>query len=437
MEVQLEKQGGCYCRMTVDVEVEKVDAAYDKAVRKVAKGARLPGFRAGKVPRALLEKQYGLQIEQEAMDAVVQDSLYDAMQQHKLVPVNTPSLESIELKRNKPCRYQISVEIRPEITVADWKGLAAPTAEVIPDEAAVNAELERMREQGAQTVPVEGRDVVEGEDWVLLDYEGSIDGKPFSGGKAEGVLVEVAGKEYIPGFAEGLRGHKVPGPCTVEVTFPDDFGAEHLRGKQASFAMNLRELKRRELPALDDDFAKDVGKSSLAELRQEIGERVQKQAKDAAEDTQRRKLLEALAEKNPIELPPSMVDRQVERTIQTMGQRMQMYTGRAHTFTEDELADLRSNARGEAEFQVRAGLLISALGEQENLVVDDAAVRVAIDEVAAGAGAQAPQVHAYYQKEDHFEELRFAQLEKRVMQLLRDNAALHAPEPAEPAQKAG
>lgn len=435
MQVQVEKEGSCFCRLTVQLDTPRVNAAYDQARRKVAKGARLPGFRPGKVPAALLERQYGMQIEQEAIEVAVQGSLYEAMQQHKLQPVTTPTLESIKLRRNEPCQYKVSVEIRPEVVVADWKKLSAPRAEGHAKAQEVDAELEKLRDEAAQTVPVEGRTQVADGDLVLLDYAGSIDGKAFQGGTGKGALVEVGGRDYIPGFAEGLIGKEVPGTYDVDVTFPEDYSAEHLRGQTVQFRMVLHELKQSQKPALDDDFAKDLGKGSLAEVRSELEGRLAARAKSQAEQTQRRALLQALIERNRFDVPPSMVDRQVERTIQSLARRMEMYTQRPHQFSDDELADLRSNNREEAEFQVRAGLLVAALGEAEKLDVDDEGVRAAIAEVAAGAGAQAAQVHAYYQNEDHFEELRFEQLEKRVMGALLEHAELTAPTEAQLAEQ--
>lgn len=437
MQVQVEKEGSCFCRLTVQLDIPRVNAAYDQARRKVAKSARLPGFRPGKVPAALLERQYGAQIEQEAIEAAVQASLYEALQQEKLQPVTTPTLESIKLRRNEPCQYKVSVEVRPEVVVADWKKLPAPRAEASVKPEEVDAELNKLRDEAAQTVPVEGRTQVADGDHVLLDYAGSLDGTPFEGGTAKGVMVEVGGKDYIPGFAEGLLGKEVPGAYDVPVSFPEDYAAEHLRGKTVQFHMQLHELKQQKRPELDDDFAKDLGKDSLEQVRQELHDRLAERSRGRAEQTQRRALLEALIARNTFDVPPSMVDRQVERTIQTMARRMEMYTQRPHQFSDDELADLRSNNRQEAEFQVRAGLLVAALGEAEKLDVDDAAVRAAIDEVAAGSGGQAAQVHAYYKNEDHFEELRFERLEKRVMAALVEHAELSDPTPAQIAEQAG
>lgn len=423
MNVEVEKQGSCYCKLTIALSVEEVESAYAQAVRKVAKSANVPGYRPGKLPKGMLERQFAGAIEQNASEQLVQDNLFKAIAEAGISPIATPSLQSIDIKRGATGRLVAGVEIRPDIVLKQITGLSAPEANVDIADEQVTQEIDKLRQQQAETVPVTDRTTVQTGDFVLLDYKGYLGDEAFTGGSAENALIEIGGGEYIPGFAEGIVGKEVPGTYDIDVQFPEDFGNEQLKGKPARFSMTLHEIKTRELPALDDAFAKDMGKDDLASLKDGIRADLKQRAEREVKSNQRRGLLQSLVAANPTEVPTSMVDRQIEHNIENMQARMQQALRQKYTFNADELADMRSNGREEAEFMVRSALLLMAVAKQESIEVDDAAVAARIAEIAKDNDND-PRVTAFYSQEEHNDELRYSMVEDRVVETLLSTAKL-------------
>ena len=415
MNLKVEPQGPCLSKLHITIPAADVNQAFDRALRGVAKKAEMPGYRAGKVPRSLIERQYSQQIVQEAVDGIVKGSLFAAIEQAGLAAVAMPTLDFTPPVRGQDFIYSADVEVQPTIDLVKISGLSVPPLDDQVDPKGVASALEQMRNQAAQTVPVTDRTAVALGDFVLLDYAGSIDGEPFPGGTASNALVEVVEGEYIPGFAEGLVGGEVPGTKSVPVSFPGDYGAAHLAGKSAVFQMNLKELKHKQLPELDDEFAIDMGEASLKALKTAIGERLATQAKRDGENRRRRALLTALIAANPFEVPPSMVDNQVERIISDTTERMARMAGRKSQLGADELADIRSSSRDDAEFQVRSGMLLMAVAKKLELAIADDAIDGEISRLATEQPEQAEPIRQRYAAADGREELRFRLLEERIV----------------------
>ena len=424
MNVKVEPQGPCLSKLHITVPAADVNAAFDRALRGVTKKAEMPGFRPGKVPRSLIERQYSQQILQEAVDGIVKGSLFAAIDQAGLAAVAMPTLDFSPPVRGQDFTYSADVEVQPDIELAQISGLPVPPLQAEVDPAGLDHALAQMRNQAAQTVPVTDRTTVQMGDFVLLDYAGSIDGAPFPGGTASNALVEVVEGEYIPGFAEGLVGGEVPGTMAVPVTFPADYGATHLANQAAVFQMNLKELKHKQLPELDDEFAIDMGEPSLEALKTATGGRLAAQAKRAGEAKRRRALLSALIAANPFEVPPSMVDNQVERIISDTTERLARTTGRKSQLGADELADIRSSSREDAEFQVRSGMLLMAVAKKLNLTIADDALDSEVDRLATEQPEQAEQIRGHYTAADQRDELRFRLLEERLVAHLYGESVL-------------
>lgn len=423
MDVQVEKTGSYLCKLSVSIPATDVETAFDKALRKIGKQAQLPGFRPGKVPRSVVERQFGAQINQEVQSQLVEDTLFRAMDEQQLTAVAYPRLQNVsELSRGASFSYVAEVEVRPEITMSQWEGLAAPKPDNAIDEAELSKELETMRTQGAQLVPVEGRDEAQDGDVVQVDYAGFIDGVAFDGGKADNALVELGGSGYIPGFAEGLVGAKVPGEREITVTFPADYQATDLAGKEAKFQVKLHELKTRELPKLDDEWAKDMGEDSLEALQGKLRDSLQQRKDAEVLDVRRTAVLKALVAANAFDVPPSMVSSQVERIVAGAAARVERMVGQRMNFTPEQLAGLRSDSMADAEFQVRSGLLMLEVAKAAKLETTDAEVVKEIDTLAKQAGDQAERLRAYYDAAERREELKFRMLEDKVVELLLERS---------------
>jgi trigger factor len=422
MDVQLEQTGTFGRKLSVTIPAAEVDKAFDGVARAVSKEARIPGFRQGKIPRDLLEKHYGQQIRGEVRDRLLNDKLVEALESKQLAPVAVPHVHMEVLERGKDFSFTAEFEIQPDVKLGAYKGLKVKTVDAAVTEAEIDAQIEGLRKQAAQLVPVLVRDTVEKGDMVLIDYEGTMGGVPFQGGKAENAYIEVGGDGYLPQFSEALEGAKVPGEKAFPVDFPADYGSKELAGKGATFTVKLKELKRKELPVLDDEFAKDVGVDSLVLLRERVKESLDQQKKREVETEQRRLLIDALVEANPFEIPQSMVDQQAERMVESAQARVAQMVGRQIELSPEERDNLRKENQKNAEQQVRGGLLMLEVARSEKLSVDTGEVDAEIEQMAKSFGAEAPRLMAHYRDPETRDRLRYRLLEEKVVKFLLDSA---------------
>lgn len=430
MEVQFEKTGACEGKLSVTIPAEQVDAAFARVYKNLQKNAKVPGFRPGKAPRQVLEAHYGDQVREDVENDLVRSSLPGAITQENLTVVTTPRVDAGELKKGIPFSYTAQVETQPEIQLQGYQGLTIVRADAEVKEDAVQHELEHLREQSAQLAPVLDRDTVQEGDLVLADYEATQGGIPLPGSKAENTLIEVSSAhEMIPGLSKGLLGAAVPGQRSVPVDFPEDFAVEAWRNKQVTFQVQLKELKKRELPELDDEFAKDLGEESLQELRNKIEKSLKERAEQLAKQEQRKNALEALIAKNPFDVPPSMIAEQTDRMIVDAAMRVQQMMGPRFNLNDLDIEALRADNRERAEFNVRSGLLLLKVAEEAKLEVTDAEIDAEIEEMAKGAEESADRVRAHYNKPDQRERIKYKLLEDKTIQTILEGATLVDPTP--------
>jgi trigger factor len=423
MQVEIETTGPTERKLSVTIPATQVDEAFTTAYREVGKQARIPGFRPGKAPRGLLEVHYGAQVRSDVENKLITQTLYLALQQKDVAPIGMPRIEPGDLKKGNDFSYTAEVEVQPEIELGQYKHLIAPTVEVEVEEAEIEAELEKMREQATQLVPILIRDVVEEGDIVVMDYEGTIGGVPFDGGKGEDALIEIGGSDYLPGFSEGLVGAKVPSERDLPIDFPEDYTAKNLAGKKASFHVKVKEIKRRELPDLDDELAKDLGEESLEALRGKLVDAMRSKKEQGAKEQRRKTLLEALVAANPFDLPRSMVTAQAERMVAGATERIAAMTGQRFDLSDGELASLAKESETDAEFQVRSGLLLLEVAKKEGLQVDAASIDAEIEAMASQAGPDAARLKAHYASGEHRQGLEYRLLEDRTIAFLLEHAA--------------
>jgi len=433
MDVQFEKTGPAQAKLSVTLPVEAVDEAFDKVFRELGKSARIPGFRPGKVPRGLVEKHYSERAHAEVQERLVDGSFGKAVEESKLEVVAVVHVHPEKLARGASFAYTAELEVQPEIKLNQIEGLEVPRVDVAVDPSEVEAQLEAMRKQAAQLVPVMLRDVVQDGDVVVIDYEGMIGGAPLQGGKAEGALIEIGADGYIPGFADALVGAKVPSERSFPVTFPEDYNAEHLRGKEATFHVRVKELKTKELPALDDDFAKDLGEESLEALRTKVREGIEHKKQHDADGQKRKTLLEALVKANPVDLPPSLVRSQAQRLVEGARAQVEQMVGQKVQLSDLDLAALTQDSRENAEFQVHAGMLLAEVAKVEKLEVPEGDIDAEIDKMVGSAGEQAQAFRGYLNRPEERSRIRYRMLEDRAVAHLLGKAKEVEPSPAAPA----
>lgn len=422
MDVQMQETGACARKLSVTITADEVNRAFDSVLKEYSKKARIPGFRPGKAPKTVLEAHYGGEVREEVQARLVGKTLYEAISEKKATPVAMPRIEAGTIKKNDAFTYTAEFDVSPEVELAEYKGLAAPTFEVELADGDVDAYLDGLRKQSSQLAPVLDRDIAQEGDVVMLDYVGTMGGIPFEGGAAQNAMVEVGGEGYIPGFADGLMGAKVPGQRQIEVDFPADYASEELAGKPATFRMELKELKKKDIPDLDDDFAKDLGYEGLEELRTKVaaGQREQKEAE--AKSKQREAVLKALVEKNPFEVPTSMVKERADRMVADAAAQVEQMSGQKIELKPDAIESLRADSQQRADFQVRSGLLLLKIAEAESIEVTDSDIDAEVNTVAESAGDQAERVRGVYANPEQRQRMKYRLLEDKTISFLLEHA---------------
>ena len=373
MKVTVEKQPHNLTQMVIELPVEVVAKAYDKAYAKLAQQVNIPGFRKGKAPRRILENRIGADgVRAEAFDFIIPDAYRRAVDEYSIDPVGQPEVDEVTLNEGEPCAFTVKVVTRPEVTLGEYKDLevAAPVTEV--GEADVAQQLESSRERHAKMVVDEGAILAKG-DFALIDFDGTIDGKPFSGGQSKGYPLEVGSGSFIPGFEDQLIGAKAGEDRDVKVTFPADYFAPELAGKEAVFAVKVNDVKRKELPELNDDFAKEASEwATLEEWKAKILADLQEQAKKKDEAAFREAAIKKAVDNATMEIPDVMIDYQVDNMIQDMeislkgrGLSLDKYLGYMNT----DMAGLQKRYRPAAEEDVKTELVLEAIVKAESLQV--------------------------------------------------------------------
>jgi trigger factor len=409
-------------RFSVEVPSDRVAAAVERAYEGLKRQVRLPGFRQGKVPRTILERYYKDRVEQEVASRLIEDSLSEAVSEHRIVPVASPVIEQADFGAGKGFTYTAVVEVKPEVQAKDYTGLPVPPTEFTPDEAEVERRLARIRESHAQLrTPAEARPARRG-DTLVIDYRGEVDGEARPEMAGEGVTVELGEGRLIPGFEEALEGTPVGETRTFTLTFPEDYREGSMRGKAASFTVTVKDLKEKVLPALDDEFAKDVGEfASLEALRAAVREAYLREERDRREGAAREALVERLLERNPVEVPPALAEAQARAVLREWQHRLSQQGLDVSRLSVDP-DKLAAEARERARRQVHAGLVLEAVARQEGLSVSDAELDARIAALAEGARQTPESLRRRLAESGRLEDLRASLLEEKAVEFLMSRA---------------
>jgi len=357
---------------------EELAAAEDRAFRRLARNVRLPGFRKGKVPRKIFEQTYGASaITTEAVEEVVPEVYAKAVREHDLEPVEHPKFEVVEEASGRPKRLKATVEIRPAITLGRYKGVPATRPPVAVTDADVERSLEALAKERATLIPVE-RPARLG-DVVTLDYQGTIEGEAFEGGRGEREIVELSEGRFIPGFAAGIAGMTADQTKALELRFPEDYIAKELAGKQAVFTVTLHEVKEVELPPIDDAFAQAISENqTLAQLREDLRRRLEAVASGRARRGIGNAIVGQLLATHDFPLPPSMVENELKHIVEEVA----ASPGNG----EKSEAELRETHRAEAQSRVKAALLIAAIAKAETIIATPADVNAELEALSRRYG---------------------------------------------------
>jgi trigger factor len=387
MSAKWEKLEGNQGVLTVEVDAEKFNEGLDAAFKKVVKQVNVPGFRKGKMPRGMFEKRFGVEsLYQEAIDYLLPEAYAKAIDETGIIPVDRPEIDVEQIEKGKGVIFKVTVTVKPEVKLGEYKGLEVEQPDTEVTEEDVNNELKALQERHAELV-VKEEGKAELGDTVVMDFEGFVDGEAFEGGQADNYTLELGSGQFIPGFEDQLVGLATGEEKDVEVTFPEEYHAAELAGKPAVFKVKVHEIKGKELPEIDDEFAKDVDDEveTLDALKEKIRTNLEDNKKHAAEHTVRDTLVEKAADNAEVDIPQAMINSEIDRMMQEFDQRLQMQGMNLSLYFQfsgqDENA-LREQMKEDAEKRVRFNLTLEAIAAVENLEVTDEEVDEELNKMA-------------------------------------------------------
>lgn len=375
MSVQVEKTEKNMAKLTIEVAAEEFEKAIEAAYQKNKSKISVPGFRKGKVPRQMIERMYGKEVfYEDAANALIPDAYEKALDECEEDIVSSPSIDVVQVEAGKPFIFTAEVALKPEVKLGKYKGVEVEKAETSVTDEEVDAEINRERENNARNIDVTDRAVKDG-DITTLDFEGFVDGVPFEGGKGENYPLTIGSGAFIPGFEEQLIGAEIGREVEVNVTFPEDYQAEELKGKAAVFKCTVRGIKEKELPALDDEFASEVSEfETLAEYKADVKGKLEERKAKEAKDAREAAVIEAIVKDSDMEIPEAMLATQQRQMVDEFAQRIQMQglsIDQYYKFTGSSYEQMIEQVKPQAEKRIKSRLVLEAVAAAENIVADD------------------------------------------------------------------
>ena len=404
MSVQVEKLEKNMAKLTVEVSAEDFKAAIKKAFNKNKNRFAIPGFRKGKAPQAMIEKMYGEGVfYEDAADEAINASYAEAMKESGLEIVSRPEVTIEKIGKDEPFVYSALVAVKPEVTLGQYKGVEVEKADASVSAEDVEAELKKVQEQNARLLTVEDRGVEDG-DQTVIDFEGFVDGKGFEGGKAEDYPLTIGSHSFIDTFEEQLIGKKIGEECEVNVTFPTEYHAADLAGKPATFKVTVKEIKVKELPELNDEFASEVSEfDTLDEYKKDVEKKLAEKKEIEANSKNEDAVVAKVVENATMEIPDKMIDAQAENMVQDMARRMQsqglsldMYL----KYTGMTVEQMKEQARPDAEKRIRTRLVLEAVAQAENIQISDEKVDEEVAKMAEAYKMEVEKLKSYMSESD-------------------------------------
>jgi len=427
MKAEVEKIENNWVDLRIEVEAEQVDRAIDRAYRKLVKEVNIPGFRKGKAPRKILENFLGTEpLYKEALDFILQEVYTKAVEETKIEPIDRPQVNVEQFEEGKPLILKVNVEVRPEVELGDYKGIKIEKPEVEVKEEDVQEYLETLQKRHARIVSVSDGTINNG-DIAVIDYKGYIDGQTFAGGIASNVALEVGSGNFIEGFEKQLVGARVGETRDVKVTFPEDYPDKNLAGKEAVFNVTIKEIKRKELLPLDDEFAKDISEfNTLDELKQDIRNKLREKAEKKARQEIRNEVIKKVVENAKVNVPETLVERRIDAHIKRLSERLkaqgytlEQYCEAAGTSEEE----LREKYRDQAVESVKTDLVLEEIAMKENIKVTEDEVLEEIQQLAREYNESVEAVQKTLKLKDNLEALTYGILMDKTIKFLIENSS--------------
>ena len=424
MTATWEKKEGNEGLLKVTVPAEKVNKALDQAFKKVVKQINVPGFRKGKVPRPIFEQRFGVEaLYQDAVDILLPEAYGEAIEETKINPVAQPEINVTQIEKGKDFEFEATVTVEPEVKLGDYKGLEIEKQDSELTDQDLQDEIDHSLGHLADMVVKEDGAVEEG-DTVNIDFDGYVDGEQFEGGQADGYDLEIGSGSFIPGFEDQLVGVKTGEEKDVVVTFPEEYHAEELAGKEATFKTKVNEIKYKEVPELTDEIANELDSdaNSVDEYKENLRKRLSEQKAQDAENLEKEEAINKVTENTTIDIPQAMIDTELDRMVQEFGQRIQQQGLDLQTYFQisgQDESQLREQMKDDAEQRVKTNLTLSAIADEENIEVTDEDIDKELEKMSSQFNISVEDIKQTLGNTDIIKnDVRI----QKVIDLLRDNA---------------
>ncbi|HEY8350775.1 MAG TPA: trigger factor [Clostridia bacterium] len=427
MQVKVENAGKNVVQLEIEVEAEKFEQGMQKAFAKNAKKFNIPGFRRGKAPRHLVERYYGEQVlYEDAINEVCPDAYEQAVEENDIHPVDRPEIDIKQIGKGKSLIFTATVTVRPDVELGEYKGVEVEKSTAVVTDEDVDKEIERVRERNSRLIAVEDRPAASG-DTVTIDFEGFVDGTAFEGGKGTDYDLVLGSGTFIPGFEDQLIGVSKGEEKEVNVTFPEDYHNKDLAGKPAVFKVTVKEIKVRELPNLDDEFAKDVSEfDTLEEYKADLRKKLLERAEHMAHHENEDKVVAKVVENAAVDIPPVMIDRQIDNLVYDFRMSL-MYQGldleRYLEIMGMDMNSFRDQFRTRAEQEVKTQLVLDKISKVEAIVPTDEETDAEIKRLAENY-RQSEEEFRQHLKPDDIEYIRSTLITRKTVGFLLENAKL-------------
>lgn len=427
MKAELVKKEGNKVTLKITVDNNKFEEAVNKAYNKTKGKYNIPGFRKGKAPKVVIETQYGKGVfYNDAIDMLFPEVYPEAIKELNIDPIDRPDLDIEEISKDNGLVMVVNVEVKPEFELGAYKGIEISKVDNTVSEEDVEARLNEMVNRNARLTSVEGKTLENG-DTAVIDFEGFENGVAFEGGKGENYNLVIGSNTFIPGFEDQLVGKKAGEEVEVNVTFPETYHAENLAGKPVVFNVKVNDVKVKEVPALDDEFAKDTTEfETLAELRADVKTKLEEQAKNAADAEMRNALVEKVSANTEVEVPEAMVQHQIDNMLMELNYQLQ-YQGlnlqQLLEMTGRGLEELREERRADAVRLVKSSLVLEAIAEKENVEANDADVDAELEKMAAMYNMEVEKIKSSLRETD-IEDIKGQIKIRKTLDLLVENATI-------------
>ncbi|MCK6233560.1 trigger factor [Staphylococcus epidermidis] len=424
MTATWEKKEGNESVLTVTVPAEKVNKALDQAFKKVVKQINVPGFRKGKVPRPIFEQRFGVEaLYQDAVDILLPEAYGEAIEETEINPVAQPEVNVTQIEKGKDFIFEATVTVEPEVKLGDYKGLEIEKQETDLSDEELQESIDHSLSHLAEMV-VKEDGAVENGDTVNIDFSGSVDGEEFDGGQAEGYDLEIGSGSFIPGFEEQIEGMKTGDEKDVVVTFPEEYHAEELAGKEATFKTKVNEIKFKDVPELNDEIANELDSDAenVDEYKENLRKRLSEQKATEAENTEKEEAINKATENASIDIPEAMINTELDRMIQEFGQRIQQQGLDLQTYYQisgQNEEQLRDQMKDDAEQRVKTNLTLTAIADEENIEVSDEDIDKELEKMSEQFNISVEDIKSTLGNTDIVKnDVRI----QKVIDLLRDNA---------------